>query len=88
MSCSWAPPGFVGGRESRLNSVSGLGLKNFFSFLYFFSLNFVKIYGSEIFLQNYTSSAVGDGGRDLPSCLTTLGARRYCSACYRRGSRR
>jgi hypothetical protein len=35
MSCSWAPPGFVGGRESRLNSVSGVGLKNFFLFYIF-----------------------------------------------------
>jgi hypothetical protein len=41
--------------------------RNFF--LTFFPLNFAKIYGPKK-LQNYTSSAVGDGGRDLPPCPT------------------
>jgi hypothetical protein len=32
-----------------------------FSFFIFSPLNFAKIYGREIFLQNYTSSAAGGG---------------------------
>jgi hypothetical protein len=50
-------------------------IAKFFSFvLHFFHINFAKIYGPQKNSQNYTSGAVGDGGRDLPP----WGAR-YCS---------
>jgi hypothetical protein len=39
-----------------------------FIFIYIFPLNFAKIYGQQNFLQNYTSSVVEDGGRDLLPC--------------------
>jgi hypothetical protein len=44
---------------------------NFFNT--FFPLNFGKIYGSEKFLQNYTSSAVEDGGKNLPPWPMAVG---------------
>jgi hypothetical protein len=47
----------------------------FFSFLHFSFLLFEKYMSRKFFLQNYTSSAVGDGGRDLPPCPTTLRTR-------------
>jgi hypothetical protein len=53
---------------------------NFFFFLHFSFLFFANIYGPQKNLQNYTSSAVGDGDRDLPSCPTAVGGARYCSA--------
>jgi hypothetical protein len=36
-------------------------------------LNFAKINAPSKKLQNYTATAVEDGGRVLPSCLTALG---------------
>jgi hypothetical protein len=50
-----------------------LSTPNFF--LHFYPLNFANIYGPQKDLQNYTSSVVGDGGRDLPPCPTEVGAR-------------
>jgi hypothetical protein len=46
-----------------------------FSFYIFLSSLFAKINGSQKNLQNYTSGAVGDGGRDLPPCPTAIGRR-------------
>jgi hypothetical protein len=39
-------------------------------FLQYFHINFAKIYGLNFFLQNYTSGAVKDGGRDYIDYLT------------------
>jgi hypothetical protein len=41
-----------------------------FFLFYNFPSFFAKLYGPEKILQNYISNAVGDGGRDLPSCST------------------
>jgi hypothetical protein len=49
-------------------------LLDFFPFLHF-PLFFTKIYGLRKYLQNCTSIAMGDGGRDLPPCPTAAGAR-------------
>jgi hypothetical protein len=46
-----------------------------FSFSYIFLSILQKYMVRNFFLQNYTSSAVGDGDRDLPPCPTALGAR-------------
>jgi hypothetical protein len=54
---------------------TGTGPKrDFFLFLHF-PPQFCKNIWSRKKLQNYTSSAIGDGDRDLPPCLTALGAR-------------
>jgi hypothetical protein len=51
-------------------------LNEFFSFFTFFFSLFCKNIWSAKKLQNYTSDVVGDGGRDLPSCPTTVGGAR------------
>jgi hypothetical protein len=48
-------------------------------FFYIFLSFFAKIYGPQKNLQNYTSGAVRDGGRDLSLCPAAVGGVRYCS---------
>jgi hypothetical protein len=56
--------------------------KNFFLFFLFFLFTFftsiLQSIWSEKILQNYTSSAMWDGGRDLQPCPTTVGGAWYC----------
>jgi hypothetical protein len=51
--------------------VVGLPSIGIFNFFYISPSILQKIYGSQIFLQNYTSSIVGDGN-DLPPCPMAL----------------
>jgi hypothetical protein len=47
----------------------------FFSFFTFFSNSILQKYMVRKNLQNYTSGAVVNGGRDLPPCPTAVGRR-------------
>jgi hypothetical protein len=77
-------------RPGLQQSLSGLGRRVsaqlyiflrwiFFLFLQFFFSFFLQKYMVRKNLWNYTSSAVGDGGRDLPPCPTAVGGTWYCS---------